>query len=590
MSQPVQWVSVGVYTGGGAVITYSYDGVNWNNVSNSNTLFTNRLSSVAHSGSVWVLGGWPYNAQGTIPPIGYSSDGITWNRATSSMSVFGTNNNGNQVHGVAWGNGKFVAVGRGTVNIAAYSSDGINWTGCYANTNTANYFTWVIYKNSTWVAGGSIGVYSSSDGITWTYKSSFQSNVNGKGGGCGLEWNGTYWVSSNMQYSSNLVNWTAASKPFSFTEDTCVKYNGTVIIAGGWGGTNGLTTSTNGTAWTSTSYTNVASSVGCIDYYQYTSTWILGQYSGGSTNGNQILYSTNGTTWNIASSNTFFGAGGYPLGIAPSLNSPYTVGTAPTITSITNGYFSFNVNFTAGTGASPAPTTYYYSLNGGAYTNANTTTSPILITGVNIATTYNVTIIANNLAGNTAASNIAVGFIPYPCFLEGSKILRFSPETYQDEYVPVETLRKGDLIATSESGYQPIHSIGYKTIPRPKSDPNPSNRLYKFSKKTCPSVFEPLYITGEHCTLHRNIPEDKRDRITEHMGDVYITEEYYRMPAFLDDRGEPYDGEDSPATIWHFALEHENVAHNYGVWANGLLVESCAIESLMEKSGMRLLE
>ena len=178
----------------------------------------------------------------------------------------------------------------------------------------------------------------------------------------------------------------------------------------------------------------------------------------------------------------------------------------------------------------------------------------------------------------------------YPCFLEGSKILRFSPDTYQDEYVPVESLRKGDLIATAESGYQPIHSIGYKTIPLPKSDPNPSNRLYKFSKKTCPTIFEPLYITGEHCTLHRNIPKEKRDLITEHMGDVYITEEYYRMPAFLDDRGESYDGEDIPATIWHFALEHENVAHNYGVFANGLLVESCAIESLMEKSGMRLLE
>jgi len=186
-------------------------------------------------------------------------------------------------------------------------------------------------------------------------------------------------------------------------------------------------------------------------------------------------------------------------------------------------------------------------------------------------------------------SSDATGFIQ-PCFLQGSKILRFSPETYQDEYVPVESLRKGDLISTAESGYQPIHSIGYKTIDLPKTDPNPSNRLYKFSQKTCPTVFEPLYITGEHCTLHRKIPEDKRDLITEHMGDVYITEEYYRVPAVLDDRAEPYDGEDEPMTIWHFALEHENVAHNYGVWANGLLVESCAVESLMERSGMRLLE
>jgi hypothetical protein len=74
------------------------------------------------------------------------------------------------------------------------------------------------------------------------------------------------------------------------------------------------------------------------------------------------------------------------------------------------------------------------------------------------------------------------------------------------------------------------------------------------------------------------------------MGDIYITEEYYRMPALLDDRATPYDGEDEPVTIWHFSLEHENVAHNYGVFANGLLVESCAIESLIEKSGMRLLE
>jgi len=178
----------------------------------------------------------------------------------------------------------------------------------------------------------------------------------------------------------------------------------------------------------------------------------------------------------------------------------------------------------------------------------------------------------------------------YPCFLEGSKILRFNPETYQDEYVPVETLRCGDLIATAESGYQPIHSIGYKTIANPKTDPNPSNRLYGFSQKTCPTIFETLYITGEHCTLHREIPAEKRAKITEHMGDVYITEEFYRMPAFLDDCAKEYDGPDEPATIWHFALEHENVAHNYGVFANGLLVESCAIESLLEKSGMRLVE
>ena len=177
-----------------------------------------------------------------------------------------------------------------------------------------------------------------------------------------------------------------------------------------------------------------------------------------------------------------------------------------------------------------------------------------------------------------------------PCFLEGSKILRFDPETYQEEYVPVQTLRRGDLIATAESGYKALHSIGYRTIRNPKSDPIPSNRLFRFSKLKCPEVFEPLYITGEHCTLHRSVPNEKRRKITEHMGDVYITEEFYRIPAFMDDRAEPYDRSDKSATIWHFALENENVAHNYGVYANGLLVESCAIESLLIKSGMKLVD
>lgn len=589
MSQPVQWVAVGVYTGGGAVITYSYDGINWYNVINADGLFTSRMSSITHSGSVWVCGSWPYNAQGSIPPLGYSYDGITWNRATSSMAVFGTSDNGTRVLGVAWGNGKFVAVGAGTVNSVAYSSDGINWTGCFANTNAANYFTWVIYKNSTWVAGGNVGVYSSSDGITWTYKSNFQSDVNGKAGGCGLDWNGTYWVASNMYYSSDLVTWTAGSKPFSFTEDAGVKYNGTVTIACGWGGTNGLATSTNGTTWTSASYTNVAKAVGCINYYQYTSMWVLGQYTGGSTYGNQILYSTNGTTWTPASTNVFFGAGGYPTGIASSFNSPYTVGTAPVITSITYDSSNFYVNFTPSTGGNPAPTTYYYSINSGTYTNANTTTSPITISGVTINMKYNITLIAQNAAGNTAASNVGVGFIPYPCFKEGTQILRLNKETGDAEYVAIETLRKCDLIKTISRGYMPIHTIGKSILHQPKTNPKTDDRLYRFTPEKIPELFEDLYITGNHCILYTKLDEDLKSRVKSHMNDVYVTEGYYRVPACLDERAESYDKE-GPATIWHFALENDSVYENYGVFANGLLVESSSIRYMTELSNMELIE
>ena len=98
---------------------------------------------------------------------------------------------------------------------------------------------------------------------------------------------------------------------------------------------------------------------------------------------------------------------------------------------------------------------------------------------------------------------------------------------------------------------------------------------------------EDLCITGRHCVLHRTISGRLREQLIEHMGDVYSTEELYRVQAWMDDRAEPYK-DASPVTVWHIALENENIYHNYGVWANGLLVETCSIIYLTQISDMEL--
>jgi len=160
--------------------------------------------------------------------------------------------------------------------------------------------------------------------------------------------------------------------------------------------------------------------------------------------------------------------------------------------------------------------------------------------------------------------------------------------------VPVESLRQGDLIRTATCGYKAVAFIGKGTLRNPANDPDKKNRLYRFqdSKKRYP----PLYITGEHCLLYKekDISEAKRREVKEHMGDDYITETYHRVPACLDDKGSPYDkctsNNEGPVTIWHFALEHNNLYNNYAVWANGILVETCSIDFLTKKSNMELLE
>ena len=82
-----------------------------------------------------------------------------------------------------------------------------------------------------------------------------------------------------------------------------------------------------------------------------------------------------------------------------------TAPAAPTLDSVTAGDRRVTVAFTAGANNGAAITDYEYSLNGGTYTSAGTTTSPFTITGLNGRTAYSVTIKARNSVGLSTASS-----------------------------------------------------------------------------------------------------------------------------------------------------------------------------------------
>jgi hypothetical protein len=60
------------------------------------------------------------------------------------------------------------------------------------------------------------------------------------------------------------------------------------------------------------------------------------------------------------------------------------------------------------------------------------------------------------------------------------------------------------------------------------------------------------------------------------------------LPACVDDRTKILE-EDGVHTIWHLSLEHSNYYMNYGIYANGLLVETASNRMMVELSGMSLL-
>ena len=173
-----------------------------------------------------------------------------------------------------------------------------------------------------------------------------------------------------------------------------------------------------------------------------------------------------------------------------------------------------------------------------------------------------------------------------PCFLENTRILCLKDN--MEMYVPIQDLRKGDLIKTLNSGYKALNMIGSRDILNVLSDERDKNKLYVCSKDQYPEVFEDLVITGCHSVLVDDLDDKERIEIVKLMGQIYVTDNMYRLPACIDVRTNLYDKE-GLFTIYHIALDNDDYYMNYGVYANGLLVETCSKRYLRELSEMELI-
>jgi hypothetical protein len=189
--------------------------------------------------------------------------------------------------------------------------------------------------------------------------------------------------------------------------------------------------------------------------------------------------------------------------------------------------------------------------------------------------------------GDTLASGATYFLYPAnPCFLEGSKLL--CKEGEEEVWKPIESIQKGDMVKTSHSGFKAVAAIGSGAIANPGTTERIEARLYRCPKENYPALAEDLYITGCHSILVDELTDKQREETKNHLGKIFVTESRYRLMACIDERAEPWASEGS-YTIWHLALENTDRFMNYGVFANGgLLVETCSINFMENKSNMSL--
>jgi len=172
-----------------------------------------------------------------------------------------------------------------------------------------------------------------------------------------------------------------------------------------------------------------------------------------------------------------------------------------------------------------------------------------------------------------------------PCFLEGTKIT--CQVSGMDIDLLIETIRPGMLVKTSSDGYKKVELIGKGTIQNPGTDERTENRLYECTPDEYPELKENLYLTGCHSILVDHLTDTEQVDTITRLGKIFVTSNKYRLMACVDKRAAPWKKQGAH-TIWHVALENEDKKMNYGIYANGLLVESCSINFLQNKSNMKL--
>ena len=165
------------------------------------------------------------------------------------------------------------------------------------------------------------------------------------------------------------------------------------------------------------------------------------------------------------------------------------------------------------------------------------------------------------------------------CFLEGTEI-----RGADDIYRPIQTLRPG-MKVRSINGDRAIHSIGKSIVFLPDNDLRQIDRLYRYDSNKNAGLMSDLILTGGHSVLLKQATENQLNTMLKNFDAILVTESHIRMMACMDGRAEPYrdPSGNSEYTIYHIALESDDPDANYGIYANGWLVESCQ-QSVLKKT------
>jgi hypothetical protein len=185
---------------------------------------------------------------------------------------------------------------------------------------------------------------------------------------------------------------------------------------------------------------------------------------------------------------------------------------------------------------------------------------------------------------NGTPNTVTFNFQETACFNEGTKILCLNNK--EEEYVPIEQLRKGDVVKTYHYGYRKIDMIGKNYLMNQPTN-NFRQTMYKMVKTPENGLIDDLIVTGGHSILVDSISESEQERFNDlgfpGFSTLKIEDKHLLLAAASSDFVKLTDV--NKYTYYHFILENDgNDNMQFGVWANGVLTETIHKNSFMNQS------
>lgn len=286
----------------------------------------------------------------------------------------------------------------------------------------------------------------------------------------------------------------------------------------------------------------------------------------------------------------------------------YNINNYPTGSDVINGFFSiddnnyitsfYDINFNSiftnnssfnGTNIFNNGWKSFYGINA-----KGTNVTSILLPDITSSTVFNLSsddsqgtygslTTSNAYYQNAILFNIQLISDPLPigCFLANSKVLTDS------SLVPIQLLKKGDVVQTLNHGLLPIKFVGKRSFFNKLTEERINSHLYKLNKKDFHELSEDLFITGGHPLLvdEKDLDAETKKKLLDMDNIPIITECKYRVFAMLHPKAELWN-EEGYYEIFDIVLENEDPHMNYGIWVNGILTESMDEDFFLNYSRM----